>query len=101
MNKNWDKMDKKLGKLEKKLGALDKKLDALEKSWVHWKKMGPLEEKKSGCTSRQLAIVRVLLSILLPNRGLSEIKMHLDKIKYNFAAVPKLQIEIKNVYLYI
>ena len=39
-------MDKKLGKLEKKLGALDKKLDALEKSWVHWKKMGPLEDKK-------------------------------------------------------
>ena len=70
-------MDKKLGKLEKKLGALDKKLDPLEKSWVRWKKMGPLE-KKSGCTSRQLAIVRVLLSILLPNRGLSEIKMHLE-----------------------
>ena len=66
-----------MGKLEKKLGALDKKLDALEKSWVHCKKMGALE-KKSGCTSRQLAIVRVLLSILLPNHGLSEIKMHLE-----------------------
>ena len=78
MNKNWDKMEKKLGKLEKKLGALDKKLGALEKSWVHWKKNGSTRRKKSGCTSRQLAIVRVLLSILLPNRGLSEIKMHLE-----------------------
>ena len=78
MNKNWDKMDKKLGKLEKKLGTLDKKLDALEKVGCTGKKMGPLVEKKSGCTSRQLAIVRVLLSILLPNRGLSEIKMHLE-----------------------